>query len=132
MNSVKEDGMNGTAYEDRTIIECRILTDEDRFCGANRCKHFCAKAVGHHVVCDWTCNIYTKSAYWCSTEIAYRYGTAIRLLRSDVGCAHQLPPDACKFLQQMSTTLTTKDRRETAYHSFFITKKKKSWVNISA
>jgi hypothetical protein len=121
MNRVKEDETNGTAYEDNATTESRIVTDVDRICGANKCKRFCAEAVGHHVACDWGCNLYVKRAYRCSIEIAYRYGAGI--FRSDVGCARHFQPDACRFLQQMSTTNTTTDLRETGYHAFFITKK---------
>jgi len=40
MNRVKEDEMNGAEYEDKGTIEWRILTDVDRFCGANWCTSF--------------------------------------------------------------------------------------------
>jgi hypothetical protein len=51
MNRVKEDEMNGAAYEDKATVECRILTDVDRFCGANRSKLLAPKvrAVMLHV-----------------------------------------------------------------------------------
>jgi len=35
MDKVKEDAMNGAAYEDNAAVEWRIVTDVDRFCGAN-------------------------------------------------------------------------------------------------
>ena len=72
-NRVKEDEMNGAAYEDKATVEWIIFRDVDRFCGANRCKTFCVENVGHHVACDWCCNLYMKRAFWCSIEIAYRY-----------------------------------------------------------
>jgi len=106
VKKVKADEMKGAAYEDK---EWRIVTYVDRFCDANGCKYFYAESVGHHVACDWRCNLYVKRGYWCSTEIACRYGAAI--FRSDVRCAHLFQPDACKFFQEMSTTNTTKDRR---------------------
>jgi len=37
MNEVKADEMKGAAYEDKETTEWRIVTDVDRFCGANRC-----------------------------------------------------------------------------------------------
>ena len=43
MNKVKEDETNGAADEDKATIECRILTDVNRFCRANRCKFFVPK-----------------------------------------------------------------------------------------